>query len=106
MVQPDALLGPVELPGGSGTLTQAQKQLIYDATGCSANVRQRRTWHGRCLTIVGPPEALRMALQMGFNYVAQNEGPQHPQMPSHQEPPPPPLQASPQPPQHLSLIHI
>ena len=36
-----ALLGPLSIPGGRGTLTAAQRALIKDWTGCNAEVLKR-----------------------------------------------------------------
>ena len=65
----DVLLGPLSLPDG-GTVTAGQAAVIFERTGCKASVRARK--HDRKLTVHGPPETVRMALEMAQNCIAYN----------------------------------
>jgi len=62
-------LGPLELPGGSGTLTAADRADILAVTGCSAAVRERQSWGGRKLTLTGPPGMLETAHNMAMERI-------------------------------------
>ena len=53
----NATITPVVI--AHGTLLAEDRDAIYDATGRSAAVRQRRSWTARLLTIVGPPHRLQ-----------------------------------------------
>ena len=67
-----AHMGPIGLRGGRGTLTAADRDRIWQATGVSASVRWRAQWGERCLTLSGPASNLTEALRLSNEAIRQN----------------------------------
>eukprot|EP00435_Cladocopium_sp_Y103_P069914 s1590_g34.t1 len=65
-------MGPIRLPGGRGTLTAADRDRIWQATGVSASVRWRSQWGERCLTLSGPAPHLTEALRLSNEAISHN----------------------------------
>lgn len=66
----DAYMGPIPLldfPEWERKLLAAERNAIWDATQCSASIRQRRGWSDRCLCISGPAMQLDRARVMALN---------------------------------------
>ena len=70
---------PAEAHGGpwpvQGTLTSADRQLIYDELGVSATVRWRVQWDQRCLTVKGPVNQLAAAKARALELISQRPRP-------------------------------
>ena len=64
-----AHLGPIPV---KGTITSAQRELIKDATSCSAAVRERNQWGARMLTVTGPASGLQEAHAMALKFIEEN----------------------------------
>ena len=66
----------------SGTLCQADRDAIFDATGVSAGIRPRKQWGGRRgLTLSGPPRGMEEAKRMADAFINESAG-QRPSGPS------------------------
>ena len=55
MADPVAILPPKPV---QGHLQAADKDRIFEQTGCNVGTRQRRNWASICLSVSGPPEKL------------------------------------------------
>ena len=67
-----AHVGLISLPGGTGTLTAADKAAIREKTGCNAGVRFRGQWQERALTVTGPPLKLEEARKLAMTLIKKN----------------------------------
>ena len=66
----EAHMGPLRLPNGSGTLTAADRDTIWQQFQVSASVRWRAQWGERCLSLSGPPRQLEDAKNMALQMIA------------------------------------
>ena len=83
----EAHMGPLRLPNGSGTLTAADRDTIWQQFQVSASVRWRAQWGERCLSLSGPPRQLEDAKNMALQMIATHgtEGGRAAPGPTHQE---------------------
>ena len=68
----EGLLGPLDIPGGKGTITAKDRQMIREKTGCSAAIRHRVQWGCRKISITGPTKRLKAAYHMVLECIAAN----------------------------------
>jgi hypothetical protein len=68
------LYGPRPLPGnGRGSITGQQREIIMEATQCSAAVRKRAGWATQMLTVSGPLKNLNKAKTMALTFILQTQ---------------------------------
>ena len=68
----DGYLGPIAIPHPRGTLTGPQQSMLQQKHGVSAEVRSRKNWGGRKLTVHGEPDNLKACANEALDLIAKN----------------------------------